>query len=75
MEVETMPFTLPKEKYPGKVQEIKIGDLAIGGESTLPFLSFEGTVLQKPSIALEVQDVTPQDWPEALKKVYGNVWR
>ncbi|MFH1287967.1 MAG: acetyl-CoA decarbonylase/synthase complex subunit delta [bacterium] len=68
-----MPFTLPKETYPGKINEIKIGNADIGGESALPFLSFEGTVAKKPIVALEVQDVVPQDWPDALTKVYGKV--
>ncbi|MDD5772239.1 MAG: acetyl-CoA decarbonylase/synthase complex subunit delta [bacterium] len=70
-----MPFTLPKETYSGKINEVKIGSIDIGGENTLPFLSFEGTVAKKPIVALEVQDVVPQDWPEALTKIYGKVMK
>ena len=41
-----MAFTIPKENYNGKVYEVVLGvgerAIKIGGESTLPFLSFEG---------------------------------
>ncbi|MEW6088799.1 MAG: acetyl-CoA decarbonylase/synthase complex subunit delta [bacterium] len=68
-----MPFTLPKETYSGKINEVKFGGIDIGGENTLPFLSFEGVPAKKPIVALEIQDVVPQDWPEALTKIYGKV--
>ena len=42
--------------------------VTIGGASALPFLGFEGTFPNKPAIALEVMDITPDDWPETLKK-------
>jgi acetyl-CoA decarbonylase/synthase complex subunit delta len=58
---------IPKEKWTGKVREVKLGATAaeggtrqkvvtVGGESTLPFLTFEGEIPHPPAVALEVQD-------------------
>lgn len=72
------------EKWPGKVYELTIGatkdeggtrskKIKIGGISTLPFLHFEGTIPNPPTIALEVWDIEPSDWPDVLKNEYGDV--
>ena len=72
-----MAFTIPKENYNGKVYEVVLGvgerAIKIGGESTLPFLSFEGEMPNRPSIAIEIQDLPPSDWPDTVKKVYEKV--
>src|SRR3990170_4676265 len=72
-----MAFTIPKENYNGKVYEVELGvgerAIKIGGESTLPFLSFEGEMPNRPSIAIEIQDLPPSDWPDTVKKVYEKV--
>ena len=67
-----MALVIPKETYSGKIFNVQIGTgakaVTIGGASALPFLGFEGTFPNKPAIALEVMDITPDDWPETLKK-------
>jgi acetyl-CoA decarbonylase/synthase complex subunit delta len=72
-----MAFVVPKETYNGKVYEVEIGTgpraVKIGGENTLPFLAFEGSVPNKPAIAYEIQDVPPEDWPQTLQDVYKDV--
>ena len=72
-----MAFVVPKETYNGKVYEVEIGTgpraVKIGGENTLPFLAFEGSVPNKPVIAYEIQDVPPEDWPQTLQDVYKDV--
>lgn len=71
-----MAFAAPKETYSGKVFEVTIGTekkAVFGGENVLPFHSFEGNVPNRPLIAYEIQDVSPEDWPETVKKVYENV--
>jgi acetyl-CoA decarbonylase/synthase complex subunit delta len=80
-----MPGTaeIPKEKWTGKVREVQLGATAaeggtrkktvvVGGESTLPFLSFEGGMPNPPVVALEVQDRFPADWSPILKEVWGD---
>ncbi|MCX8030302.1 MAG: acetyl-CoA decarbonylase/synthase complex subunit delta [Thermodesulfovibrionales bacterium] len=71
-----MSFVVPKETYSGKVYEVSIGTdkvINFGGETMLPFLSFDGTMKNRPLIAYEIQDIPPDDWPDTIKKVYEGV--
>ncbi len=81
-----MPVTveIPKEKYAGKVREIVVGatkeqggtrakTVTIGGESTLPFLHFEGSVPHPPALAVEVQSRRPVDWSPLLMDAWKDV--
>jgi len=72
-----------KKPWGGKIQAVTIGatqaeggtrssTVTIGGSATLPFLEFEGAC-GKPAVAMEVWDVTPQDWPDLLKESLGEV--
>ncbi len=80
-----MPVTveLPQEKWTGTVREVTLGAAAaeggtrkkivtVGGESTLPFLTFEGEIPNRPMVALEIQDRYPDDWSDLLKDVWGD---
>jgi acetyl-CoA decarbonylase/synthase complex subunit delta len=73
------------EKWTGKVNTVTIGATAeeggtrshavtVGGETTLPFLFEEGEIPHWPAIAVEVWDVTPPEWPAALKEFYQDVY-
>ena len=75
---------VPKEKWTGKVREVTLGATAeaggtrkrtvtVGGESTLPFLTFEGEMPNPPVIAVEVQDRYPDDWSQLLLDTWGDV--
>lgn len=81
-----MPATveIPKDKYNGKVREITLGatkdqggtrakTVTIGGENTLPFLHFEGTVPNSPALAIEIQDRKPSDWSPVLIAAWKDV--
>jgi acetyl-CoA decarbonylase/synthase complex subunit delta len=72
-----MSYVVPKESCKGKVLSLDFGTgdkaLAIGGENTLPFLSFEGEQPNRPVIAYEIQDCPPDDWPDTVKEVYKDV--
>lgn len=72
-----MAVTIAKEKWTSKVQEMTIGlepnAVKVGGESTLPFLHFEGEMPNKPLVALEVWDMEPTDWPEVLSSAFAGV--
>jgi len=71
-----MALVIPKETYSGKIYNVQLGTgakaVTIGGANALPFLGFEGTFPNRPAVALEVMDITPDDWPETLKKALGN---
>lgn len=73
---------VPKEKWSGKVREVTLGATAanggtrsrtvtVGGETTLPFLGFEGTIPHPPAIAVEVRDSQPADWPALLIEAWN----
>jgi acetyl-CoA decarbonylase/synthase complex subunit delta len=72
-----MALAIPKETYSGKIYNVQIGSgakaVSIGGANALPFLGFEGTFPNKPAVALEIMDISPDDWPETLKKAIGGV--
>jgi len=71
-----MALVIPKETYSGKIYNVQLGTgaktVTIGGANALPFLGFEGSFPNRPAVALEVMDITPDDWPETLRKALGN---
>jgi acetyl-CoA decarbonylase/synthase complex subunit delta len=72
-----MEYKAPLETYTGKVAEVVIGKgekaVKIGGESVLPFHFFEGTIQNRPRLALEVLDAEPQTWSEWELKPYNSI--
>lgn len=79
-----MPVEIPKEKWSGKVREVTLGATAeqggtrshtitVGGETTLPFLGFEGAMPHRPVVAIEIADSKPGDWSALLERVWGSV--
>lgn len=75
----------PKEKWSGKVNTVTLGatqaeggtrgsTVTIGGQTGIPFLSFDGELPHLPAIALDVLDVEPVGWSDPLAEVYGDVW-
>jgi acetyl-CoA decarbonylase/synthase complex subunit delta len=72
-----MPFVPPKETYSGKVYSLTVGAdpniVTFGGENVLPFHTFEGSSLNRPVIAYEIQDVPPDDWPVEVQKPFREV--
>jgi acetyl-CoA decarbonylase/synthase complex subunit delta len=79
-----MPVAIPKEKWTGKIKEVKFGatsesggtrsaSITLGGVSTLPFLYFEGEMPQKTVIAMEVLDVVREDYPELAREPFTDV--
>jgi len=80
-----MPVTVetPLEKWTGKVREVTLGatrdqkgtrakTVTVGGETTLPFLHFEGSIPHPPAIAIEIQDSYPTDWSPILLDAWGD---
>ena len=74
---------LMKEHWTGKINTVTLGatekeggtrtsQITVGGETALPFLFKEGDIPHAPVIAMEVLDAEPTDWPEVLKKPFGD---
>ena len=72
-----MAFEIPKTLYSGKIKEITLGQgdkaVTVGGETAFPFYFFEGRMPNLPRIAMEVYDLPPQDWPEAVLEPFKDV--
>lgn len=72
-----MAVEVLKEKWNSKVVEVTLGTgdktVTLGGESTLPFLTFEGEMPNPPRFALEVFDTPPTDWPDILVEPFKDV--
>jgi len=75
-----MPVELIKERYTTKVTELTIGatkaeggtrtsTVTVGGDSTLPFLHFEGEMPHRPVIAMEVWDIVPEWNAELMRNI------
>ena len=72
-----------KESWPGSVRVVKIGATAaeggtrtsvvrVGGETSMPFLDFEGQHPNKPVIAIEIKDRRPDGWSALLVEKWGS---
>ncbi|MCK4359832.1 MAG: acetyl-CoA decarbonylase/synthase complex subunit delta [Candidatus Cloacimonetes bacterium] len=68
-----MEFEKPVAEWKGKVQEIILSDkVIIGGEKGFPNYSFDEICPNRPAIAIEVNDVYPEKWPDTLKEVWDD---
>ena len=68
----------PVDKWSGKVRQVTLGgngrkQVIVGGETTLPFLHFEGSMPNRPAIAIEVHDRQPTDWAQGLVSAWGDI--
>jgi len=73
-----------KEKWTNRINTVTVGatsdeggtrgkTVTVGGETTLPVLTFEGEIPNPPVIAGMVVDVVPEGWPDMLKNAIGDV--
>ena len=79
-----MPVEIPIDKWPGAVKIVNIGATAadggtrastitVGGEKTMPFMHFEGSIPHRPVVAVEIRDRRPEDWSPLLLQEWGAV--
>ena len=72
-----MGFEIYKESYSGGIKGITIGKgknaVTVGGETCYPFYLFEGSMPNKPRIAMEIWDTEPEDWPESVLCYFKDV--
>jgi acetyl-CoA decarbonylase/synthase complex subunit delta len=69
---------IPTEKWTGQVHQVTLGgngrkSMTIGGETTLPYLHFDGSIPNKTAVAIEIQDTAPTDWSSTLLSAWGDV--
>ncbi len=72
------------ERWTNQINTVTIGATAenggtrgrtitVGGETTLPCMTFEGEIPHRPVVAGVVVDEVPEGWPEALTGAIGEV--
>ncbi len=73
-----MAIDVPKRSYSGAIRSVTLGEgdkaFTTGGETAFPFYTFEGEMPNAPKFGLEVWDIEPEDWADALGEVYSDVW-
>ena len=72
------PVETPVEKWSGSVREVTLGggtrsSVTVGGETTLPFLDFDGAMPHRPVLAIEIEDRKPEGWSPELQSAWGEV--
>lgn len=68
-----MAYKKPVQKFSGKIREVTLGEnLKLGGESVLPFYSFDGDTGHKPALGMEIWDVYPESWPATIVNELGD---
>lgn len=69
-------FKKSVQKFSGKICEVEIGTgekaIKLGGESVLPFYSFDGNVGNTPKLGMDITD-DAEAWPKVLKNLYKDV--
>jgi acetyl-CoA decarbonylase/synthase complex subunit delta len=79
-----MPIEIPKDKWPGNVRQVTLGatsdeggtrtrKVTVGGETTMPFMHFEGLIPNHPVVGLEIRDRRPDDWSPLLLDLWKDV--
>jgi acetyl-CoA decarbonylase/synthase complex subunit delta len=67
---------LKPKTWPGAIRELTLGagrprPIAVGGARGLPLHAFETACPHRPALGLEVTDVDPPRWPDALRRAWG----
>lgn len=72
-----MDYKVPLETYTGKIKEVIIGSgskaLKIGGQNILPLHYFEGHAVNRPLVALQIDDNGAAGWAEWIKAPFTDV--
>jgi acetyl-CoA decarbonylase/synthase, CODH/ACS complex subunit delta len=79
-----MPVEMVVDKWPGSVRQIGLGatpaeggtrakTVVVGGANTLPFMHLEGSIPNRPVVAIEVKDRRPDDWSQLLVQAWDSV--
>ena len=79
-----MPVEIPKDTWPGAVRTVTLGatpaeggtrtrTVTVAGEKSMPYLTFENPMPNKPVVAAEIRELRPEDWSKILLEAWGSV--
>jgi len=72
-----LALELFKENYAGKIREATIGTgdkaVTVGGETCMPFYTWEGAMPHPPRVAFGIWDADTGKWPDPLQEPYRKV--
>src|SRR5574340_69150 len=73
-----MTLNLKAKTWPGGVREVRLGagsrtPITVGGGRGLPLHTFEATFPHRPVLALEITDVAPPTWADAVRAPWTDV--
>ena len=71
-----MPFKKPAQKYSAAINTVELGvgdkKVVLGGESVLPFYTFDGAIENAPKIGLEISDLGYADQVPGISGFYAD---
>ncbi|WP_230397300.1 acetyl-CoA decarbonylase/synthase complex subunit delta [Novisyntrophococcus fermenticellae] len=69
-----MPFNCKPQKFNASINKVELGcgdkKISLGGESTFPFYSFDGSTGDGPKVGAEISDMGLEHEPEGVKAYY-----
>ena len=69
-----MPFTKSPQKFNAAIRTVEVGSgdkkIVLGGESVLPFYTFDGPIENAPKVGVEISDHGLEGYSEGLVKYY-----
>lgn len=72
-----MEYKVPLETYTGRVKEVVIGsagkEIKLGGQDILPLHYFEGHAVNRPVVALQIDDNGAAGWSEWVAEPFKDV--
>ncbi|RJO65396.1 MAG: acetyl-CoA decarbonylase/synthase complex subunit delta [Myxococcales bacterium] len=71
-----MGIEIPTMTYSGSIKTVAVAGakgFTLGGETALPFYTFEGKIPNPPKVAVEINDIPPKEWAPALVAKWGDV--
>jgi len=73
-----MALQLRPKKWPGKIRQVTLGSerrktITVGGASGLPLHSFEAEFPNPPALGLQITDIDPPRWVEAVRQPWEGV--
>lgn len=66
-------FVLPEKKFKNTVRKVDFGSVSVGMDASLPFMNNENKNSLKQLIAAEILINVPDNYPEMLRKAWGEV--